>query len=224
MNEWIVGLSKAASSTGTRGDPGAMARLKALAQRELPRDLEELYEAFDGASFAPGVVVWPLTRVEANIRALEPGLPGGATWVFGEKGQGQYFFAAQKGGLVNVSSAPAEEKWLTDKPDEFWCWGLWRSAQDLKIYSSLEQLLTRHIPPAQTEEFGEQTFVKAVSAVQRALDALDEVPAAKKKKKPARKAVRGKQRRVAKKQAPKKATRRAVARKTKKPSKRRSSR
>ena len=203
-----------------------MARLKSLAQRELPRDLEELYEAFDGAAFAPGVVVWPLTRVEANIRALEPALPGGGTWVFGEKGQGQYFFAAQKGGLVNVSSAPAQEKWLAEKPDEFWCWGLWRSAQDLKIYSSLEQLLTRHIPPAQTEEFGEQTFVKAVSAVQRALDALDEAPSAKKpkKKQPAKKSVRAQKSKAAKRRAPKKATRRAVARKVSKPSKRRSSR
>jgi hypothetical protein len=52
----------------------------------------------------------------------------------------------------------------------------------VKAYASLEKLLEVLVPPTETEEFGEPTLARAMTAVQSALAELEPAARAGKKK------------------------------------------
>lgn len=142
-----------------------------MGARVVPDVLKAIYTTFDGAQFHNGVALWKLKDALARTQDLPSGLPKATTFVFGESASGHPLFTAQKKAL---SEAQQDEVDVADVEDDAWVFGVRRGSKDIRFASSLEVLLNRLVPPAQTEDFGEVTYVHAFSAVHDALRSLQE--------------------------------------------------
>lgn len=180
MRDWILGLQKAAIEH--KSGVGASEWLEA--ERELglsgPDDLRELYQQLSGATFASGVVLYPLSDasdprgVIAQSRSGSAGFPADDVWRFGRK-DNQHLAALRKGRLseLNQADAPPPPEWLDDTPDDAWVYlARDESSNRLRMYRSLELLLTSLVPPAESEDFGERTLARARSLVEAAVTEL----------------------------------------------------
>jgi hypothetical protein len=227
MRDWILGLQKGAAEKRPGLESSQWSMIEADAGKPVPSELRALYETMNGARLHPDVQLIPFGQngdrpgVVEQSRSQIPGLPEDGVWQFGVKGSTQELFAVRKADLMDggVGALPG---WVDSLPDEQWVYGIHRSSGDHGFYKSLEELISHIVPPAETEEIGENTFVRALSAVQGALDDFDEeegdIPVPTRKPKPAAKRPAKK---AAKKKAapPKKAASKKSAKKAAKPKK-----
>jgi len=168
LSDWILGLKKAASGWMPGVGIEQLHRAEVRVGAELPEELRTLYRQLDGAQFENGVVLLPLQdRGRGQLGPGEPssGLPGQGVWIFGTRGEGEPLFAAQKGTLARVSEGKDVPDWFSALPDDAWVFGAQSVRGELSLHRGLEQLLSASVPPAETEEFGESTFMRALSAV-----------------------------------------------------------
>jgi hypothetical protein len=178
MRDWIIGLQKAATQRNAGVNPNEWLSIESDAGLPVPGELRELYEAMDGARLNPDVRLLTFRSSSEGPGALEQsrshiaGLPARGVWLFGVKGTGQQLFAARRRELSSMPTPQPE--WLTSVGDDGFVFGVRKTSEDVKFYRTLEQLLTRLVPPAQTEEFGDITYARALSAVQGALDLLED--------------------------------------------------
>jgi hypothetical protein len=179
MRDWILGLQKAAAARQPGAPVDAIRVLEADVGQVMPEELRELYLAVNGAVFPSDVTLFPL-RAGGNDRGLlertrapVEGLPRQGTWRFGLRGFGEHLFAAQKAGLAALSAELEMPAWFGALAPEAWVFGLKsEDTGELSVHKTLEQLLWTLIPPAETEEFGENTFSRALSAVELAMGQL----------------------------------------------------
>ncbi len=198
MRDWIVGMQKAASESGPGIAPGEWASIEGAMGLVPPAELKDLYEAMDGARLPPDVRLFPW-RGDGGESVIEQGrgnggrVSGPGVIRFGVKGEGQPLFAARKSALASVGGLA---DWVAHVGDDEWLFGIDRNDAEVRVYRTLEELLSRLVPPVQTEEFGEVTYGRALNLVQGTLQKIEETaggttkaPAvAKKKAKPAKKA------------------------------------
>ncbi len=180
MPDWIVGLKKAAIEHRPGVDASGWAEAQREAGDEAPAELRALYSELNGATFASGVVLFPLRgqgdvkgMVEQN-RSGNGGLPASGVWRFGRRDQ-EHLAAVRKGRLSEVQQAEgdAPPDWLDDVADDAWVYVARDESQDrLRVYRSLQQLLSSRIPPAESEEFGEPTLARASALVEAAVAEL----------------------------------------------------
>ncbi len=176
MRDWIVGLKKGASQQQGGVDTALWESLEEETGTPVPSELRDLYEAMNGAIFAPDVELWSLREGERNLleqsREPLPGFPDSGVWRFGSQGGGGQLFAARLQELADSDLSLPD--WLAQAEDDRWVYGLHREGTDPRFYRSLEQLLGILVPPTQTEEFGDATYARALNVVQGALDGLEE--------------------------------------------------
>jgi hypothetical protein len=231
MRDWILGLEKAAVSRKPGVGDFDWGEVGAELERAVPDELRDLYKVINGATFNNGVRLHPLRGMGVSPTVLDESRIHPGYWAFGEAAEFP-LFAVQREVVQDVHPDADLPEWVSALPSDQWLYGTHRSGQ-LKFYRSLEQLLGVLVPPAQTEEFGDITYARAMSAVQGALSELgtqaNGVPekaarpktARPKPSNPVRKPVQAK--RPAKKAAPaKKATaksapKKVAAKKTKAP-------
>lgn len=174
-------LLKSATSRAPGFDPARWATLERPGRLEVPAEVRGLYELSDGALFTGAVRLWAWADVEEKSAAGLGALRGAAVWLLGTKRETGFFFAAQAGPLLKALPANPRTQWLRTVDKATFVYGLWRAEDDVFVVRSLNELLSLSVPRA-GEDFGEVTYVRAMSAVKEALSALEP---AKKKKKPA---------------------------------------
>ena len=180
MADWIVGLRKAAVEPRPRASEGELAQAEQLLGFPLPAELRSLYAQMNGGAFEPDVALYALRQapdaagvVEATRSGLI-GLPREGVWRFGLRGGGDHLFAARRSALEGLPKEVAPG-WLRELPADAWLYGRKNTdTGELELFRSLQALLWHLIPPVESEDFGENTYVKAMNAVQEALDALEE--------------------------------------------------
>lgn len=178
MRDWIVGLQKAATERGQGFAASEWEAVESTVGQPVPTELRDLYEAMDGAVLQPDVRLihfhgtYDYPGVLEWSRQPPEGLPSAGVWLFGTKGEDQPLFAVRKRELMQLDGGAPE--WLSSVGDEEWIFGFRNAAGDLRLYRTLEGLLARLVPPAQTEEFGDITYARALVAVQGALGQLGE--------------------------------------------------
>lgn len=175
MQDWIVGLMKAASSSG----PGAgAADVEAVAKSlgtPVPAEVRALYAQLNGATFRSGVMLFPLSGINSiETRSAEhlPGFADAGVWRLGQRGEKRQLFAAQKSAIPPSALQELPSYW--DRlEDAAFVFGIKNDETgEVRIYRTLEQMLSVMVPPVETEEFGERTYARAMSLVQGALDTL----------------------------------------------------
>lgn len=170
--DWIVGLQKAARNpvSGLSAD-----QLEQVAgdTGPWPEELRSLYGQLDGGEFSGGASLFPAGTISEKSRDLLPGTAYPGSLRLGERGPKQ-LFASRKTSLSpgHLHELPS---WWDSVDDDAWVYGA-RNEQtgETRLYKTLQHLLSVHIPPAETEEFGERTYARAMSLVQGALDSLKE--------------------------------------------------
>lgn len=222
MRDWILGLQKAAAAHQPGATDDAIRAIEAELGEAMPDELRDLYRSVNGAVFPSDVVLYSLRAggndrgVLEKTRSPIEGLPQRGTWRFGLRGFGEHLFAAQKMGMVEYSEGLDMPAWFAALAPEAWLFGMKsEDTGELTVFKTLEQLLWTLIPPAEAEEFGENTFARALSAVEKAVGELQESPkegSGAQGEAPARKATR-KAKPKAKKPAAKKPAKRKPARK-----------
>jgi hypothetical protein len=232
MRDWIVGLAKAA----TEREPGLAApqwpEVENRAGQPMPDELRDLYSEMNGAAFVSGVRLFSLGGNGAP-GVLDRSAPD--RWTFGER-EGQELFSARKRAVAEEAQSAPLPDWFQTLPGDDWVYGLRRrETGETKLYRTLEHLLAVLVPPVETEEFGENTFARALTAVQGAIGSMTPAkaaplePAAKKaapkakkkaaprkataKKKPAKKVAKKAAKKPARKPAKKKPVRKAAKKK-----------
>jgi len=216
MADWIVGLRKAAVESQPGASDEVLARVETRVGLPLPGELRKLYAQMDGGSFEPDVALYPLEEapdaagvVEATLRGLA-GLPQQGLWCFGLRGGADHLFAAQRSAL-EVLPPEVTPGWLSELPGRSWLYGRKNTdTGELELFKSLQALLWNLIPPVESEDFGEHTFAKAMSAVHDALQAIEETTtteagegAKRPKKRPAKRAAKRVAKRAKGSKAPK---------------------
>lgn len=181
MRDWIVGLQKAAIEHRAGVSPEAWTRTEADAGYEAPEELRDLYAALNGASFASGVVLYPVGgagdhkgMIEQNASGIA-GLPTSDVWRFGRKDQ-EHLAAVRKRRVSEIDQADgaAPPDWLEEAGDDAWIYvARDESTNGLRIYRTLELLLAPRVPPAEAEEFGERTYARALRLVEDAISDLN---------------------------------------------------
>jgi hypothetical protein len=177
MRDWILGYQKAATERrpGVRQEEwnGAITD-SGLA---VPDELRDLYSYMNGGVLQAGVRLYPLrappegTGVVEESRRQIPGLPANRFWLFGTRGKLQYLFATRREGLAEAYGTLPDA--IQALPNDAWIYGLSDAQlENFKFHDSLESLLGELVPPGQTEEFGEFTYARAMSAVHVALQAF----------------------------------------------------
>lgn len=181
MADWIVGLMKAAVESRPGATPDELTSVEQQVGFPLPPDLRSLYGQMNGGSFEPDVALYGLLRTADGAGVLEEtkaglgGLPASGMWRFGLRGGGDHLFAVKRSAWTGAA-APA---WFQELGPEDWAFGRKNTdTGELELHRSLKGLLWNLIPPVESEDFGENTYVKAMTAVQKALEALGEVGAA----------------------------------------------
>lgn len=237
MRDWILGLEKAAIEHRQGVSAEDWEQVEQAAGYEAPEALRELYAAMNGATFASGVVLYPL-RGSGDARGMaehntsgSAGLPRTDVWRFGRKDQ-EHLAAVRKRRLADIEQREGDPRpdWLDAVSDEAWIYvARDESTNALRLYHTLEQLLSARIPPAESEDFGERTFARAISLVQDAISDLNQaaksqveeiVDRVRETVKKGRTALKKKVARVAKKKKKAPAKKRKPSRKPKKVAKR----
>lgn len=184
MADWILGFRKAARQSGP-GVSGEQIRTLGLA---LPPELWALYQQVDGGVLGEDVKVFSVAP-PAGERGLadvneepHPALPTGVLR-FGSRGEGEHLVAGQRPAITALAADRGIPAWLVGAPEDGWAFALvGEHTGELRLFRSLERLLWTLVPPAEAEEFGESTFVRALTAVETALsEAADGVKGAAKK-------------------------------------------
>lgn len=183
MADWVVGLRKAAVESRPGASEEALTRVEARVGFPLPRELRNLYAQMNGGSFEPDVALYALEQapdaagvVEATLSGLA-GLPPKGVWRFGLRGGGDHLFAARRGTLEGLPPH-ASPGWMRELPAESWLYGRKNTdTGELELFKSLQALLWHLIPPVDSDDFGEHTYAKAMSAVREALQAIAEITA-----------------------------------------------
>jgi hypothetical protein len=162
MRDWIVGLQKAAMEM--RAGVGAAeweSALRTLGD-DVPEDLRDLYAHINGARFASGVVLFPLDSTASAEGA----------WHFGRR-DGEQLMVIRKRDLHSVQVESSPPFWVDSMDDNDWVYVARDEEEDsVRLYPSLEQMLTARIPPAESEEMGDPSFVRALTVVDSALTEL----------------------------------------------------
>lgn len=175
MQDWIMGLVKAASGGGPGASPSELEAVAAELRTAVPPEVGALYASLDGAQFRSGVTLFPLrgpSGVAARSREHLPGFADHGVWRLGERPDGRHLFAAHKG-AIPPSALPELPSFWDQTADDAFVYGVKNEQTgELRLYRTLEQLLAVLVPPVETEEFGERTYARAMSLVQGALDTL----------------------------------------------------
>lgn len=215
MSDWILGLKKAATAWMPGISAEELHRAEAQAGESLPDELRALYRKLDGALFEDGVALFPV-RPRDRGGLLEPGepvpgLPTRGIWRFGVRGEGEPLFAARKAPLAEAASGASVPEWFDALPDDAWVYGFRGNHGELYLHPSLRQLMSELIPPAETEDFGESTFLHALQAVGSVLEeALRQVAEAEGGEQPAPEIEGGEQAASEVSPAPRRPARRAA--------------
>ncbi len=174
MRDWIVGLLKAASEKGSGATPEELARVEAELELALPEELRELYAAASGADLAGEVSLHPLFADEETTGLLEqsredlPGLPSRGILRFGMRGGAEHLFAVRHSEITPLLGDVGG--WISAVPPQGWIYGLKNlDTAGIRFFRNLEVMLSELVPPATTEGFGENTFIRAFNAVQDAI-------------------------------------------------------
>ena len=180
MRDWILGLQKAAIEHRAGANFDELAAAERDAGYELPDELKELYGQMNGATFASGVVLYGLRgsgevkgMLEQN-RSGNSGLPTEEIWRFGRKDQ-EHLAAIRNRRISEIDQAEgsAPPDWLDAASDDRWLFiSRDESANALRVYPTLEQLIRSRVPPAETEDFGDRTFARALSLVESAIEEI----------------------------------------------------
>lgn len=180
MRDWILGLQKAAIEHREGVSADDWREVEREVGSEAPAELRDLYAHLNGATFASGVVLHPVTvsgdprGLAAQSRSGNGGLPPMGSWRFGRQ-DGEHLAAIRKrdlGEWAHAASGP-RPAWLESLGEEGWVFaGLDENTRTARFYESLEQLLTARIPPAVAEDFGDQTLARARTLVEAAVTEL----------------------------------------------------
>jgi hypothetical protein len=180
MHEWLEALQKSAKTTSPGVPAEELRRAETEAGVPLPGELGDLYSVFNGGSFEGEVVLFPLkgegeqASVLEKTRKMLVGLPVAGVWRFGLKGTHRHLYTARKSALVQQGddAGPLPE-WVQALGDEDWIYATWDDDKgEARFYRSLSTMLSVLVPPVEKEEFGENTFARAIAAVQGELDKL----------------------------------------------------
>ncbi len=170
MRDWIIGLEKAAEDRRSGVADTDWHDAETELQRPAPDELRDLYRSMNGAAFPSGVRLYPLDRRGGGKSILVESRSLDDSWAFGERGDGATLFAIQRGSLS--ASNPSVPDWVQRLDERQWIYGLRKDEAEVRFYRSLEQLLGVLVPPAQTEEFGDITYARAINALEGALQGL----------------------------------------------------
>lgn len=180
MRDWILGLQKAALEHRAGVTDAEWTAAMTESRIDAPDELRDFYLQLNGASFASGVVLFALRGTGEVKGVLEQsrtgagGLPADDVWRIGRRDQ-EHLAAVRKARLTEIDQAEASAPpdWLESAPDEAWVFvARDEKTNGLRIYPTLERLLTSRIPPAESEDFGDRTFARAMSLVENALDGI----------------------------------------------------
>lgn len=181
MRDWIRGIQKAAIEHRAGVAEQEWSAAEREAGYEAPEELRDLYQHLNGATFATGVVLYPL-RGSGEVRGMfeqnqagGAGLPTSEVWRFGRHDT-EHLVAMRKRALAQLleDTHTTGADWLAGAPEDTWAFVARDEAQDgLRVYRTLELMLTSRIPPAATEDFGDTTFARALSLVELALDEVE---------------------------------------------------
>ena len=180
MADWFVGLRKAAVDSRPGALEESLIRAEQALGMALPPDLRMFYGQMDGGSFEPDVALYHLWKNTEGVGVVEEtrvsiqGLPASGVWRFGLRGGADHLFAAKRAAMGMEGAA---EDWVYGRKNT--------DTGELELFKSLQALLWKLIPPVESEDFGETTYVKAMSVVRAAIAEMDA-----KKKKSASKAKR----------------------------------
>src|SRR5687767_15623833 len=185
MADWIVGLRKAAVESRPGARPDELSSVEQAIGLGLPPELRSLYEQMNGGSFEPDVAIYGLQRTMEAAGVLEEtkvglsGLPASGVWRFGLRGGGDHLFAAKRSAWPRKPENAALPGWFLQMRQDEWVFGRKNTdTGEMELHRSLQALLWSLTPPVESEDFGENTYVKAMTAVQKALEALGEAGAA----------------------------------------------
>ncbi len=180
MRDWIVGLQKAASEVRGGATASDWENVTRELGRDAPEELHELYGHFNGAWFASGVTLFPLESSGSARGVIElshlgaAGFPSEDVWHFGQQNDEQ-LAAIRRHRLSDVEheGGMPSPKWLEARNEDAWVY-IARdvNANTVRLYPSLEQMLTARIPPAASEDFGDRTYARALMLVEGALTEL----------------------------------------------------
>src|SRR5690606_28172370 len=142
----------------------------------LPGELADLYARMSGATLGGEVILFPLTDahdagVIEKTRKKMIGLPAAGLWRFGRKGDTTHLIAVRASSIRDVNR-PMLPAWCAERPPDAWLFGTWAEHGDddeLKLYPSLERMMSVILPPPDDDSFGEKTYVRALDAVEQAL-------------------------------------------------------
>jgi hypothetical protein len=192
MHDWIVGLRKAAIEGRLGVGDERIAALEAEAGFSLPSELKEMYREMDGGRFPGGVVLYSVRPAGGIPGLLSKSVAAKQTkhspktWHFGEHGPLKQILALPKKELARRAGRNPIPPWASALPEEGWGFAV-QSPQEVSLFQSLEQLLASLVPPASTEVIGENTFHRALSAVEGAVDAMHREKNSTSQKTPAKK-------------------------------------
>lgn len=183
---WLATLLRSATSRGPGLHPQTWAAVEGRSPLEVPAEVRELYEFTDGARFSGEVRLWTWKEVEEHTARGLGSLKSSEVWLLGTKRETGVFFTAHSRPLLRALPAAARTNWLRSVPAAEFVYGLWRAPEDVTVVRSLRELLSLSVPRP-GDDFGEVTYVRAMSAVKNALAALESPPKKKAAARPKRK-------------------------------------
>ena len=168
-HDWIWGYLKGAAKRNPPATTVAWSKAEA-ALGEAPEEVRALYSESDGATLNGGVVLFPLLGEHSVLESSRSGAPAWVrrgAWRLGERG----LFAARRRDLV-VPARGDPPAWLGKVPQDAWVFFRAESKQRPRFYKTFDALLASLVPPTEAEEFGEETYTRALSSVEKAVAAI----------------------------------------------------
>lgn len=200
MRDWILGYQRNVANARPGVTAEEWQRFSAEVTEAPPEDLRALYSAFNGGEFPGGVTLFPYAQVVSNRSAEDE-----FAWMFGEH-EGQHLLAARKATLAAHPDLTARPEWFErTSADDLTFAEHDAQTGTLRVYPSLQQLLSTVAPPIEMDSFGDLTLARAMRVVEEAIDKVSKkvAPALSRKAK-ARKTPKKAVRKTAKRKAAKK--------------------
>jgi hypothetical protein len=169
-HDWIWGYLKGAKTRNPPASAEAWSAVEA-ALGEAPEEVRALYSESDGATLNGGLVLYPLRgqpSVLESSRSAAPAWVGRQAWRLGEQG----LFAARRGDLEPPPGRSDSPPWLGKLPKDAWVFLRAEAKERPRFYKTLDALLASLVPPTDAEEFGEATYTRALSSVEKAVAAI----------------------------------------------------
>jgi hypothetical protein len=168
-HDWIWGYLKGAAKRNPPASIDAWSKVEAVLG-EAPDELRALYAESDGATLNGGLILYPLTGERSVLETSLTGAPAWAhrSWRLGERN----LFAARRRDLDSPTGKGESPSWLGKLAPEAWVFFRAEAKQRPRFYKTLDAMLAALVPPTEAEDFGEETYTRALHSVEKAVAAL----------------------------------------------------